>query len=150
MHRFFSCQVPVAVLLLAMIGCGGSDNTPMEPAPPTEIVETFPSEGLGTLTPNGAFSYPFTVKVAGSIVAQLIDLKPADESFPQESAVPVGLALGTWNGSICQIVRANDVTKQGDVVNANSSSAGDFCVRIYDAQGTLPRPQAYRIVLSHT
>jgi hypothetical protein len=150
MRRFFARLVPVPVLLLVLSGCGGSDDTPMEPAPPTQIVETFPSEGLGILTPNGAFSYPFTVIVAGFIEARLVDLKPADESFPQESAVPVGLSLGTWNGSICDVLRAIDVAKQGDVVDANSTSPGAFCVRIYDAQGTLPRPQAYRIVLTHS
>jgi hypothetical protein len=158
MHRFFARLAPVtgvpgaaaalAVLLLVMSSCGGGD-TPTEPAPPAEIVETFPTEGLGTLTLNGAFSHPFTVTVPGSMVAQLIVLRPVDEALPQESAGPVGLALGTWNGSICQIVLADDVTRQGDVVPGNSTAAGEFCVRIYDASGTLPGPQNYQIVVSH-
>ena len=149
MRRFFARLVPPVVLLLVVIGCGGSNDTPTQPEPPAEIAETFPAEGLGTLTTNGAFSYPFTVNVVGSMEAQLVVLKPVDESFPQESAVPVGLALGTWNGSICQIVLANDVTKQGDVVDGNTTAVGSFCVRIYDASGTLPRPEAYQITVRH-
>jgi hypothetical protein len=149
MRRFFARLLPPAVLLLAVSGCGGGGDTPTEPAGPPELVNVFPAEGLGTLAANGAFTYPFTITMPGSMQAQLVVLKPADESFAPETASPVGLALGTWNGSICQIVLADDVTKQGDVVPGNASAAGDFCVRIYDASGTLPRPQAYQITVSH-
>ena len=144
MNRSLARLAPLAVLLLVASGCNGTEETPTEPGP-TQLVDTF----SGTLALNGAFSHPFTVTAPGSMLATLIVLKPADETLPPESAVPVGLALGTWNGSICQIVLANDVTKQGEVVLANSTAVGDFCVRIYDAAGTLALPQAYQIVVDH-
>jgi hypothetical protein len=66
-----------------------------------------------------------------------------------DSTLAVGLALGTWNGSICQIVLANDQTRQGDVVVGATNQAGDFCVRIYDAAGTVVQAQAYLIHVFH-
>jgi len=139
-----------ALLLLTLTACGDSNNAnPITPTVPTTLVETFPTEGLGTLTANGAFTYPFTITSIGPMTAQLIVLKPADDTLPQEIAGPVGLALGTWNGSICQVVLANDATKQGEVVPGAASAVGSFCVRIYDASGALPVPEAYQITVSH-
>jgi hypothetical protein len=141
MHRFFARLVPVAVLLLAVSGCG-SGETPTEPAPPETILETFPTVDPGTLTKNGAFSFPFSVTVPGSMEAVLTQLEPDPNSL-------VGLALGTWNGSICQIVLAHDNAIQGSRVLANASAVGDYCVRIYDSTGTMARPQTFRIVVAH-
>ena len=141
MHRFFDRFVPLAplaVVLLVASGCSGDEaETPTDPAPTTKV-ETY----AGTLTLNGAFSHPFTVTAVGSMAAVLTVLSP-------DSTSPVGMALGTWNGSICQVVLANDATKQGDLVIANSTAVGDFCVRIYDAAGTLTRPQTYEIEVTH-
>ena len=144
MYRLFVRLMPLAVLLLVLSGCGGDDesDTPTDPGP-AQKTDSF----SGTLTLNGAASYPFSVTAVGSMIATLVDLKRAD--FPDQLGNPVGLALGTWNGSICQIVLANDATRQGEVVVANSTAVGEFCVRIYDASGTLPAPQTYVIVVDH-
>jgi hypothetical protein len=72
------------------------------------------------------------------MTAQIVDLQPDGQS-------PVGISLGTWNGSICQIVLANDVAIQGSVVLGATNTAGDFCVRIYDAAGSVAREQTYVI-----
>jgi hypothetical protein len=141
MHRLFARLVPVAILLLAVSGCG-SDETPTEPDVPETIFSTFPEADPGTLTLNGAFSFPFSVTVAGSMEAVLTQLEP-------DMTSPVGLALGTWNGSICQVVLAHDNAIQGTRVVANASAVGDYCVRIYDSTGTLARPQTFRVVVAH-
>ena len=39
---------------------------------------------------------------------------------------------------------ANDVTNQGHVVVGNTTAVGDYCVRVYDAAGTMLGPQTYR------
>src|SRR5688572_33438127 len=101
MYRFVVRRlVPLAVLLLIVSGCGSDDpgDTPTDPGP-VQKVDSF----SGLLTLNGAVTHPFSVTAVGSMIATLADLKPADPAFPAESAGPVGLALGTWNGSICQI-----------------------------------------------
>jgi hypothetical protein len=95
MHRFISRLVPLVALSLIMSGCGG-DNDPVAPPPATtSVISSF----SGTLTLNGATSYSFTVAGTGGITAQLTSLQP-------DAAKPVGFSLGTWNGSICQIVLA--------------------------------------------
>ena len=141
MHRFFARLVPLAVLVLAMSGCGDGE-TPTEPEPPATILETFPVTEPGTLTLNGAFSFPFTVTVGGSMEAVLTQLEPDINS-------PVGFGMGTWNGSVCQVVLAVDNAVQGTRVLANSSAVGDYCVRVYDSTGTVVRPQTFRIVVAH-
>lgn len=129
----------IAALLCGAVGCGGSDELPTEPPPTTSVTVSF----ADVLTPNGARTHTFTVTGAGGITALLADLDP------EGSAKPVGLSLGTWNGSICQIVLANDASIQGSVVVGQTTAIGDFCVRIYDAAGTLVGPQPYVIEVSH-
>jgi hypothetical protein len=141
MNRSFARLASLAVLLLAVGGCGNGE-TPTEPAPPETVFETFPADEAGTLTLNGAVTFPFTITVAGSMEAILTQLEPDIDS-------PVGLALGTWNGSICQVVLSHDTAIQGTRVVANTTAVGDFCVRIYDSTGTLARPQTFRIVVAH-
>jgi hypothetical protein len=140
MYRLFARFVPVLVLMVAATACGNGDNnsTPTTPDQTPTITEPFE----GVLGLNGAFTHPFTVAGATTITAQLISLSP-------DSTLTVGLALGTWNGSICQIVLSNDTTKQGDVVQGATQSAGNFCVRIYDASGILTQAQAYFIEVFH-
>jgi hypothetical protein len=140
-NRSFACLAPLALLLLFAGGCG-SEETPTEPEPPETVLDTFPTTDPGTLTLNGAFSFPFTVTATGTMEAVLTQLEP-------DIASPVGLALGTWNGSICQIVLSHDMAIQGSRVVANASAVGDFCVRIFDSTGTMARPQTFRIVVAH-
>jgi hypothetical protein len=139
MHRLFTRVLPIAALLLVVSACGGDNNgdLPTTP-PPTDVTEAF----QGVIALNGAVTHPFTVTNPSVITAQLVSLSP-------DSTLVVGLALGTWNGSICQIVRANDQTKQGDVVDGATNTPGDFCVRIYDANGTIAQAQAYLIHVFH-
>ena len=139
MHRLFARVFPIAALLLVVSACGGdnNDDLPTTP-PPVDVTEAF----QGVLALNGAFTHSFTVNSSSVITAQLVSLSP-------DPTLVVGLALGTWNGSICQIVRVNDQTKQGDVVDGATNTAGQFCVRIYDANGTIVQAQAYLIHVFH-
>ena len=130
MHRSIPRLAPLAALLLFVSGCSGSGNldsgTTPAPTSTTTKIETF----TGVLTRNGAASFPFTVTGVGTVSAQLTSLTP-------DATVPVGLMLGTWNGSICQMVLPNDAAIQGSVVIGQSVTAGNFCTRIYDAAGTV-------------
>ena len=138
MHRLISRFVPLIALLLVVSGCGSnSDNVIVAPTPPT-LTDTF----TGTLTPNGGTTFAFNVTGSGDMRAQLTTLGP-------DSTKPVGLALGTWNGSICQLILAHDNAIQGSVVDGRASTVGSFCVRIYDAAGTVVDPQTYVIDVFH-
>src|SRR5258706_10992679 len=127
MHRLIARLVPMVAASLALLIMGGcrnsSDGSVVAPPPPT-LTDTF----TGTLTLNGATTFSFTVTGAGNITAQLTTLSP-------DSTKPVGLSVGTWNGSICQIILPNDNSVQGSVVVGTASTNGSYCVRIYDAAG---------------
>jgi hypothetical protein len=139
MHRRFARVIPVVALLLVVAGCSnGNTDTTTTPATSTPVTDTF----TGLLGLNGATTYSFTVTGLGQITAQLLSLQPD----PTKS---VGISLGTWNGSICQVVLANDATRQGDVVVGTTSTVGSFCVRIYDANSTFTSPQTYTIEVTH-
>ncbi|OFW14242.1 MAG: hypothetical protein A3F69_00565 [Acidobacteria bacterium RIFCSPLOWO2_12_FULL_66_10] len=143
MHRFTSRFLLFVALAVVAAGCGKADdssvNTPTTPAP-TTVTDSF----AGILTLNGAATYPFTVTTAGGISAQLTELKPGDSG-------PVGLSLGTWNNSICTVGQGmfNDKSIQGSVLVGQAQAAGNFCVRIYDAAGTVANPETYVIEVSH-
>jgi hypothetical protein len=118
--------------------CGGTANNPFNPTPPAPETLTFD----GTLAPNGAQTFPFPANYSGTVTATLT-------SFGPDSSLAVGLALGTWSGSVCSLVVTNDAATQGTVVTATSSSAGSLCVRIYDAGGTLTETLPFTITVVH-
>jgi hypothetical protein len=128
----------VFVLLLMAAACGDDDpTTPTEPTPPATVTENF----SGTLNPNGGATHPFAAQRSGTISATLTAVAP-------DSAIVMGLSLGTWNGAACQIVLANDNATQGTVVTALASSLGSFCVRVYDV-GRLVEPTSYELQVVH-
>jgi hypothetical protein len=138
MHRLISRFVPIVAASLIMAGCGNSPDESVVAPPPPTLTENF----SGTLTLNGGTTFPFAVTLAGNITAQLTTLSP-------DSTKPVGLSVGTWNGSICQIILPNDNSVQGSVVVGTASTTGSYCVRIYDAAGTVVNPQMYTIDVFH-
>ena len=138
MHRLICRLIPLVAVSLIMSGCHSSSDNPVVAPPPPTLTDSF----TGTLTMNGAAVYPFNVTGSSQIQAQLTTLSP-------DSTKPVGLSLGTWNGSICQIVLDNPNSVQGSVVPGASSATGSFCVRIYDAAGTVVNPQTYTIDVQH-
>lgn len=122
----------------AAASCSTSDPfTSPTPANTTPIIETF----AGTLTKNGAASYSFVATAAGLVTATLSSVAPDD-------TIPIGLALGTWNGLTCQIVLPNDKTLQGAGVTGSVNTAGSLCVRVYDV-GTVTDPLTYEVKVQH-
>jgi hypothetical protein len=138
MHRLISRLVLLVAVSLIASGCGGNSNDSVVAPPPPTLTETF----TGTLTLNGATTFSFNVTGAGDMRAQLTTLSP-------DGTKPVGLSLGTWNGCICQVILPNDNAIQGSVVDGRASTTGSFCVRIYDAAGTVVDPQSYVIDVFH-
>jgi hypothetical protein len=134
--------IPLVFAAAVGIGCGDDESpTPTTPTTPTAIVETF-SE---TLNPNGGRTHQFNVERAGTIQARLVSMAPDD-------TVAVGVSLGTWNGSACQIVIANDnVTVSSSTtipVLGSATGTGAFCVRVYDI-GKLTQSVDYAVTVEH-
>jgi hypothetical protein len=138
MHR--SLFVPVVLLAAALTGACGSDSTPTTNTPtPTQVSEAF----SGTLTVNGAATFPFAVNQTGTITATLTALST-------DGAV-VGFELGTWNAttSTCTVATiANDQATAGATIIGNAASTANFCVRIFDV-GKLTAPTDYVITVTH-
>jgi hypothetical protein len=139
--RYARWWLPGALLLLLSAACDDTAQiTPTTPTTPTTTTDTF----AGTLNPNGAVTHSFVVQTAGIITASLTSLTP-------DSTLRIGLSLGTWNSatSLCQIILANDEATEGTVMTGSTSSSGTFCVRVYDAAGTVPAPQSYEVAVIH-
>jgi hypothetical protein len=59
------------------------------------------------------------------------------------------MALGTWNGSTCQLVVTNDnATQSSQVVGSITTVGGNFCVRVYDV-GNLSGNVSYEVTVVH-
>lgn len=130
----------LVLLALAALGAAGCDEettptTPTTPAP--TVTESF----AGTLNKNGAVTFSFAVAATGQVTATLAELG--------SSAVPVGLSLGNWNGTTCQIVLANDNAVQGTFVTGSMSATGNLCVRLYDASGNITAETMFKVDVVH-
>ena len=128
-----------ALLSIATVACGGSDDdpSPTGPTAPTTITLDF----SGTIGRNGANTHPFTTD-SGTVTATIMELAP-------DSAAIVGLTLGTWNGAACQTIIANDRATKGITVTGVASGSGNLCVRVFDAAGSLTQPTDYVVSVVH-
>jgi len=135
------------LLLVAVAGlgaaCGQKDPfLPTGPTtPPTVQTETF----SGTLTKNSAYTHPFVVGDAGDVSVFLI--RSTDAAQP-DNTVSLGVSLGTWNGTSCAIVIANDNVSQGSSISGRATAAGNLCVRVYDV-GFVPGSANYELLIDH-
>src|ERR671936_150443 len=99
--------VVFASLLCAATGaaCGSSILSQIPTAPAsTPTTNTF----TGTLTTNGGTSFSFTAVAAGPVKATLTDVS---------GGVAIGFSLGTWDGTTCHLVMANDAAVAGAVLS---------------------------------
>jgi hypothetical protein len=118
-------------------GCGSdTTTTPITPTP-TPTTEQF----SGDLNRNGATSHSFTVTGTGSVTSTLTTVAP-------DSTISIGMALGTWNGTSCQVIIANDRAVQGITVTGATSGVGSLCVRMYDI-GQLTTTVSYTVTVVH-
>ena len=128
----------LALLFLAgaASACGGTVAAALT-TPTTTNTDTF----SGTVTRNGAFTYPFAVQQAGTVTASYTGIGT-------DNTIALGLALGTWDGVACQILIVNDNATAGAVMTGTVSAAGSLCVRVFDA-GYVVDPLAYEVRVIH-
>lgn len=128
--------------LVAAVGCtNNSTTTPTTTTNPTILTEVF----SGTINMNGAASHSFVSQASGSVRVTLSSLSP-------DPAQIVGLSLGTWTGTSCQVVIAADRASQLTAItgSVNTTSAGNLCARVYDV-GTITagNPVTYTVTVEH-
>jgi hypothetical protein len=130
----------VLTIGLSASACDSDDPiTPTEPEP-IAVTETF----TGTLTRNGAVRETFVTQRAGNVSATIVSLAP-------DSAAVVSLSLGTWNGQSCQVIIAKDDATSTPPLNSiiGTASAGNFCLRLSDPNGSLAQATDYTVSVTH-
>jgi hypothetical protein len=135
-------------LVLALAACG-DDELPTGPDPTTPLgpcgaAVCTTANFTGSVNQNGARTHNFATQASGTVTATLVSVGP------DAPDLVVGLSLGTWNGSACQVVIAKDDAKQAAIVVGQVSALGSLCVRIYDV-GNIPaaQPTDYEIQVIH-
>jgi hypothetical protein len=132
-------RIGVILIAFAAVGCGEDETltTPIQPSPVT-YTETY----SGTVNRNGSVTHSFFTTLAGEVTATLSTIVPED--------LKVGLAMGTWNGSICDVRLINDQAVRTTIIYGNASTAASLCVRIYDVGNiTGDTPASYEITVVH-
>ena len=126
-------------LVMTLAGCSSDSSLGVVTPPPVAgITDTFSD----TLTVNSAKTFPFVVTGPGTLTATVLELSPDPTQI-------IGIALGTWNGTTCQLVLANDAAIKNSNVVGQASILGNFCVRVYDSTGHLPQPASYVLEVTH-
>ena len=137
MHRKFLASMLLAGALVTA-GCDNEVENATGPAPPNPTTtDTF----TGTINVNGAQTHTFPVVASGPVTLTLSEVLPDPASI-------VGLTLGTWNGTSCATVIANDNAIQGNAVIGGVTGSGILCARIHDV-GKLTASLDYRLTVVH-
>ena len=115
----------LAALVLAVTAVACDDAGLTTPTDTTTDTPTITETFSGTLSRNGAVSFPFTVFAAGTATSTLVTVLPT-------STRSLGLAMGTWTGTACQIVVSNDSAIPFSEVIGSVGGPGTLCLRVYD------------------
>jgi hypothetical protein len=129
----------VAALTAAACDSGDTPTNPSDPGTtPSTVTETF----SGSVTVNGSLSFTFITGGSGAVTATLTAVTPDEASV-------LGLSLGVWTGSTCQVVVANDNASKGVPVSGNVSQGNaTLCARVADV-GKLTAPAGFEITVVH-
>jgi hypothetical protein len=128
----------LALTLGAGAACDDNTTTTTTPTTPgTSTSESFP----GAVTVNGAVTHQFAATQRGNVTATLSSIDP-------DASQTLGISLGTWNGTACQIIIANDQAVVGSSILGVVSGVGNLCVRVYDV-GKLSRAENYKVDVTH-
>jgi hypothetical protein len=140
MRRLIPGLLSLVIVVTSAAGCNDKTptvTTPTPTTPATIVTEVF----AGTLSTNGASTYPFSATTGGTVTATLTTLTP-------DTTLPIGLSIGTWTGSACQVVIANDNAAQAAVITGTVTSAASLCVRVYDV-GKVTSPESFTVTVGH-
>ena len=136
--------LPVILLLAlatSLAGCNDSTTSPSTTTTTVPAASTTTETFSGTLHLNGAEIFNFTATSGGTVVITLTTIP--------DGTPPIGVSLGTWTGTACQVVIDNSNAAKAAVVTGTVTSAASLCARIYDAHGTIAAPADFTITVGH-
>jgi hypothetical protein len=130
----------LAIGLLACLAAACDDSTPTIPTNPVlPKTESF----SGVVTQNGSETHNFDVGGAGAVIATL-------KAVGTDNTLVVSFALGTWTGSACSIVLANDAATGGAILTGTMTGLGTLCTRVGDVGNVAAGAGAqYTIEITH-
>jgi hypothetical protein len=130
----------LVIVLLAFLAAACDDDVITTPITPTlPKTESF----SGVVTQSGATTHNFDVGAAGSVVATL-------KSVGSDNTLVVSFSLGTWTGTACSIVLANDAATGGAILTGTMTGIGTLCARVGDVGNVPSGPGvAYTIEVVH-
>jgi len=131
----------LAALAVAAATVACDDPGPTAPTDPTPVAVNFTETFSGTLTRNGAITFPFTAAAAGSATATLAAVGP-------DNTIALGFAMGTWNGQSCHQVLSNDNATQFTTITGAIGSSGSLCLRISDI-GRITTTATFTLTVVH-
>ena len=139
MLRVFNRRL-IAIVLLAFVAAACDDEDPIAPITPTvPKTESF----SGVVTQNGAQTHNFDTGAAGAVTALL-------KTVGTDNTLIVSFALGTWTGTACSIVLANDAATGGAILTGTMTGIGTLCARVGDVGNVPSGPGvAYTIEVVH-
>ena len=130
--------IAAAIALMPLAAACGSSNNPTNPTP-TQVTETF----TGTVSQNSSSTITYNTATAGTVTATLTALAP-------DATAVIGFALGTWDGSACQLVIVDPAGTTGSVHGGNVSTKGTYCVHLYDVgKIAADAPVTYTLTVTH-
>ena len=137
---FPRCLVLPFVLALGAGACDSTEEVPNVVTGPSQIniTETF----TGTITKNGAVSFPFNALSQGTATATLTTVAP-------DATIPIGISVGVWNGTSCTSAIANDNALQGFTLTASVNAPGSLCLRLYDAGARIVDTITFTVEVIH-
>ncbi len=111
----------LAALLALASGCTTTPNLITPTAGPT--TNTF----SGLLKPAAVNVFTFAATTNGTVTATLTSIGP-------DATQTVGFSLGTFDTGTkqCTVTFDNTAAAQGSIFNTSASTAGNYCVRLYD------------------
>jgi len=131
----------LAALVLVAAATACDDPGPTTPDDPEPIPPTFTETFSGVLNRNGAITFPFNAMAKGEATATLAAVLP-------DNTVPLGFAMGTWNGQTCQSVISNDSAIEFTQITGSIGAAGPLCMRVYDI-GRVATTVTFTITVVH-
>jgi hypothetical protein len=117
-------RVLAAVLLVfPLTAC--DDAGPTTPDDSGDTAPLFTETFSGSLSPNGALTFPFNALAKGTATATLASIQP-------DNTIRLGFAMGTWSGSVCTAVITNDNAFEFAQITGSIGRDGALCLRVYD------------------
>ena len=135
---FFSLLIPAMLASACTNPLSDLFGSPNTPSTSTATTDTF----SGTLAPNGALVFTFSVTTAGTVAVTLTAVSPA-------ATGPLALGVGPSSTGTCTIASSTSgATAGGGPQLSATENPGTYCVQVSDA-GSLKSSSTVTVTVTH-